>query len=377
MINFAKVACHTPVKWQSNPAFLRHHSAMIAATIPESPMPAPSNIPEFLQVAFTARQALLEQLHAEDTNAYRLFNGSTENWPGVTVDRYGDLLLIQSFHEALDGHDRSAIENFYATALPGLTAVYNDRSGGNSRVVNPLPAEVLVEAQQSREFHEMGVRYLVQARHSGQDPWLFLDMRAGRRRIMQEVAGKSLLNLFAYTCGIGVAAAMAGAAHVVNVDFAESSLKVGKDNARLNDLPIRLRFVQSDAFAAMRQLAGIGQPKMVRGKRLPPFPVLEKKAFDVVFLDPPRYAKSPFGVVDLLNDYAALMKPALMCTEEGGTLICCNNAAQMSREVWADQLQRCATKAGRTIRELEWITPEADFPSHDGQPPLKIALLRV
>ena len=71
------------------------------------------------------------------------------------------------------------------------------------------------------------------------------------------------------------------------------------------------------------------------------------------------------------------MKLAVLCTVEGGMVICCNNAVQISREFWADQLQRCATKAGRTIRELEWITPEEDFPSHDGQPPLKIALLRV
>lgn len=330
-----------------------------------------------LQAAFTARQALIEQLHGEDTTAYRLFNGSSENWPGLTVDRYGDLLLIQTFHEPLDGHDRPAVENFYASALPGLTAIYNDRSRANSRIGNPLPAEVLAEAQKEREFSELGVRYLVQARHGGQDPWLFLDMRAGRRRVMQEAAGKSVLNLFAYTCGIGIAAAKAGAAHVVNVDFAESNLKIGKENARLNDLPVRLRFVHSDAFAAMRQLAGLGQPKMVRGKLMPAFPALEAKTFDLVFLDPPRYAKSPFGVVDIVNDYAALMKLALACTTEGGTLICCNNAAQISRETWGDQLDRCARKAGRTIRAIEWIAPEADFPSHDGQPPLKIALLRV
>lgn len=332
---------------------------------------------DLLQAAFAARQPLLARLHAEDTDAYRLFNGSTENRPGLTVDRYGDLLLIQTFHNALDGHDRVAIEGFYTAALPGLTAIYNDRSGANSRVGNPLPAEVLAEAQKPREFHEMGVRYVVQARHGGQDPWLFLDLRAGRRRVMREAPGKSLLNLFAYTCGIGVVAAKAGATHVVNVDFAESSLKIGKENARLNDLPIRLRFVHSDAFAALRQLAGIGQPAMVRGKRMPAFPKLDKRSFDLVFLDPPRYAKSPFGVVDIVNDYAALMKLALQCTTEGGTLICCNNAAELTREVWADQLARCAAKIGRTIRELEWIAPEDDFPSHDGRPPLKIALLRV
>lgn len=330
-----------------------------------------------LQAALTARQAMIERLHAEDTNAYRLFNGSTENKPGLTVDRYGDLLLIQTFHEPIDGHDRAAIEEFYRAAMPGLVAVYNDRSRANSRICNPLPPEVLAEANKLREFNEMGVRYAVQGRHSGQDPWLFLDMRAGRRRVMQEAVGKSLLNLFAYTCGVGVAAAKAGAAHVVNVDFAESNLRVGKENARLNELPIRLRFVQSDAFAAMRQLAGLGQAAMVRGKRMPAFPKLDQRAFDVVFLDPPRHAKSAFGVVDIVNDYAALMKLALACTVEGGTLICCNNAAQISRDTWGEQLLRCAKKAGRTVRELEWIAPEEDFPSHDGQPPLKIALLRV
>ena len=110
---------------------------------------------------------------------------------------------------------------------------------------------------------------------------------------------------------------------------------------------------------------------------MPAFPRLEPRTFDLVFLDPPRYAKSPFGVVDIVHDYAALMKLALLCTTEGGTLICCNNAAAVSREAWADQLERCAAKIGRSVRQLEWIAPEDDFPSHDGQPPLKIALLRV
>ena len=99
--------------------------------------------------------------------------------------------------------------------------------------------------------------------------------------------------------------------------------------------------------------------------------------FDLVFLDPPRYAKSPFGVVDLVSDYPALFKPALLCTAEGGTLVCCNNIAEVDRDAWLDQLQRSARKAGRTVREVEWILPEADFPSLDGRPPLKMVALAV
>ena len=286
-------------------------------------------------------------------------------------------MLVQTFNRPLAADRLAALEDFYADAFPGLPVFYNDRSQANSRITNALPPEQVAAAHEPRQFQELGVNYRFQARHAGQDPWLFLDLRAGRRRVMQEIGKKSLLNVFAYTCGVGIAAAKAGARHVVNVDFAESSIAVGKENARLNELPIRVRFVQSDAFAALRQLSGQGQAQMVRGKRMPPFPKLEPHQFDVVFLDPPRYAKSPFGVVDLVNDYAALFKPALLCTAEGGTLICCNNVAEVARDAWLDLLQRSARKAGRTIREVEWIAPEADFPSSDGQPPLKIVLLRV
>jgi len=332
---------------------------------------------EHLAAAFVAREALLNQCHAEYTDAYRLFHGSVEGEPGLTIDRYGELLIAQSFHRPLEPAQLDALKTFYGEVMPGLILVYNDRSQSNSRIANPLSDEDMALATQPRQFQELGVNYRIQARHAGQDPWLFLDMRAGRRRVMREAAGKSVLNYFAYTCGVGTAAAKAGALRVINVDFAESSLAIGRENARLNELATRPRFVKSDFFPAARQYSGIGQPKFVRGRSLPPFPKLEKHAFDLVFLDPPRYAKSIFGVVDVVNDYPALFKPALLSTAEGGTLICCNNVAEVEREAWLAQLQRSAVKAGREVREFEWIMPEADFPSPDGNPPLKMLLLRV
>jgi len=339
--------------------------------------PSVAPLVEHLAAAFVAREALLNQCHAEQTDAYRLFHGSVEGEPGLTVDRYGELLIVQTFHHTLQPAQLDALETFYAEVMPGLIPVYNDRSLANSRIANSLSSEAMTVALQPRQFQELGVNYRIQARHAGQDPWLFLDMRAGRRRVMQEAAGKSVLNLFSYTCGVGVAAAKAGARLVINVDFAESSLAIGRENARLNELPTRPRFLKSDFFAAARQFSGIGQPKFVRGRSLPPFPKLEKQAFDLVFLDPPRYAKSLFGVVDTVNDYSALFKPALLSTSEGGALICCNNVAEVERHAWLDQLQRSAVKAGRVIREFEWIAPESDFPSPDGNPPLKMVLLRV
>lgn len=320
---------------------------------------------------------MLTRLHSEGTDAYRLFHGTAEGWPGLTIDRYGDLLLVQSFHQSLATDELAAAEDFYAKVLPGLTTIYNDRSRGNSRIANQLPSEQMQAAEQPREAHELGVTYRIQARHQGQDPWLFLDLRASRRQVMNAAPGRSLLNLFAYTCGVGIAAAKAGALSVVNVDFAESNLIIGRENARLNHLPIPPLFIKSDVFAAVRQLSGLGQAARVRGKLMPKFPKLEPQQFDLVFLDPPRYAKSPFGVVDLINDYSAVFKPALLCTAEGGTLYCCNNVAEVDRDAWLDQLQRSARKAGRPIRNYEWIWPEADFPSPDGKPPLKMLALAV
>ncbi|MCC7311253.1 MAG: class I SAM-dependent methyltransferase [Sulfuritalea sp.] len=337
----------------------------------------PQTLVTLLSAALDARADLITRLHAEQTDAYRLFHGSVEGHPGLTVDRYGELLLVQCFHSPLATQALAALRAFYAERLPDLALVYNDRSQANSRIANPLPPEEIDAATQPRQMHEMGVAYRIAGRHGGQDPWLFLDLRAARRRVMHEAPGKSLLNLFAYTCGVGIAAARADARFVVNVDFAESSLSIGKESARLNALPVRPRFVKCDAFAAMRQYSGLGQAQRVRGKLMPPFPQLDRQVFDLVFLDPPRYARSPFGVVDLVNDYAAVFKPALLCVAEGGTLICTNNVADVRRDAWLDQLQRSAAKAGRPIREMEWILPEADFPSSDGQPPLKIALLRV
>ena len=102
-----------------------------------------------------------------------------------------------------------------------------------------------------------------------------------------------------------------------------------------------------------------------------------ERQFDLVFLDPPRWAKSHFGTVDLIRDYPSVLKPSLLATHEGGTLICTNNVAKVDFEEGMDVVRRCADKAGRPVRDYEIITPEADFPSPDGQFPLKIVLLHV
>jgi 23S rRNA (cytosine1962-C5)-methyltransferase len=204
-------------------------------------------------------------------------------------------------------------------------------------------------------------------------------MRVGRRFVLDHSEGKSVLNLFSYTCGVGICAALAGASEVWNVDFAERNLAVGADNAELNALDKeKIQFIQSDFFTAAKQLAGIPVKQRVRrGQKPRPFKKLEEKQFDLVYLDPPRWAKSHFGTVDLIRDYPSVLKPSLLAAKEGGTLVCTNNVAKVPMNEWLDTVQRCANKAGRPVKDFEILTPESDFPSPDGQHPLKIAVLQL
>ena len=115
----------------------------------------------------------------------------------------------------------------------------------------------------------------------------------------------------------------------------------------------------------------------MRGRRLPRFPRLEPESFDLVLLDPPTYAKSPFGVVDLVRDYQSLLKPALGTVASGGVLYCTCHVASVEEEDWHIQLRRCAAKHRRPIRSLDVIRPGEDFPSLDARPPLKVARLAL
>lgn len=330
---------------------------------------------DLIQTALVSRRPLLETLHAENSDCYRLFHGINEGIPGLTVDRYGPQLLIQTFHEPVTEEQceqiHRAVEKFLGCTLE---RVYNDRSSANSRRSDDFRVD-----DWEGVAHELGISYRIKGKHEGQDPLLFLDMRAGRRWIQKNAAGKSVLNLFSYTCGVGVVAAAAGASRVLNVDFSTRSLAIGRENARLNNLSDQqIDFFQSDFFTAVKQLAGIPVKQRVgRGRKPKPFPRIQQEKFDLVFLDPPRWAKSTFGTVDLIRDYPSVLKPALLATKPGGQLVCANNVASVDYDEWLDIVQRCAVKAGCPVKQVTRLTPESDFPSPDGRFPLKLVVLQL
>ncbi|POA18569.1 SAM-dependent methyltransferase [Pseudomonas sp. FW300-N1A1] len=337
-----------------------------------------SSLNQALCAALDHRQDLLAELHAQGTDCYRLFHGSQEGAGGLTIDRYGPQLLVQSFHQSLERETLLQLHDAINQHLGlDLLLVYNDRSRGNSRIDREDTVYRADEAALADQIgHEWGLNYRVRGRHAGQDPLLFLDLRNARGWVKEHSADKSVLNLFAYTCGVGLSAAAGGAREVCNLDFAEGNLAVGRENGLLNPQLPTMQFVQSDYFPAIRQLAGLPISQR-RGQKLPSYPRLEQRQYDLVLLDPPAWAKSAFGTVDLLRDYQSLLKPALLATAEDGVLICCNNLAKVSLDDWREQVLRCAEKAGRTVRDWKVLTPGSDFPSMDQQPPLKTLILQL
>lgn len=334
------------------------------------------SLDQAVRAALANRQALIAELHAQNTDCYRLFHGSQEGAGGLTLDRYGQQLMVQSFHQTLTRDELLALHEQVNEALGLHTLlVYNDRSRGNSRIDRSDPVYASSEeALADQVGREWGLDYRVRGRHPGQDPLLFLDLRNARGWIQRHSAGKSVLNLFAYTCGVGLNAAAGGAHEVVNLDFAEGNLAVGRENGALNPDLLPMQFVQSDYFPAIRQWAGLPIAQR-RGQKLPSYPRLAQRQFDLVFLDPPAWAKSAFGTVDLLRDYQSLLKPAILATADNGTLVCCNNLAKVAMTDWREQVLRCASKLGRPVRAHEQLLPAADFPSADGNPPLKTLVL--
>jgi len=336
----------------------------------------PESLEELLVGAIERRRALLERLHAEGTDCYRLFHGVAEGRPGLTIDRYGPVLLLQTWREPLTPAEIGRFGQIVReTCGLDVTPVWNHRGPDRGAQLPYEGAGPVIESPELDDAPigaELGLRYHVTPRHRGQDPLLFLDLRAGRRRVRDYARGKSVLNLFAYTGGVGLCALKGGADEVWNVDFARSSLAWAEKNLVLNGLGgDRVRMVREDVVPVLRQLAGL--PVKGRGAQKRSFQSFEPRRFDLVVLDPPRWAKGPFGAIDIVRDYPSLLKPALLATAPGGSLLLTHNAARVGREDWVAILRRTAEKFGRPFASLELFEPEEDFPSLDGEPPLKLA----
>eukprot|EP00873_Tetraselmis_striata_P018830 jgi/Tetstr1/439094/TSEL_002961.t1 len=332
-----------------------------------------------LAIERRASAGLFQRAAREGTTAFRLLHGPTEGAPGVSVDLYGTRVLVQSWREPLGVDACDALGEACRCAMRPfvegpLEVEFHLRGRAARQAGRPLhqPVKRGDDAAEQETFSELGLSYHWQALRAGGDPSLFLDFRPVRRLLAAEAAGKDVLNLFSYTCGAGVAALAGGAASVVNVDHSAAYLAAGKRNTALNAAAWEGRTptvenIAQDFYTAARQMAGIGiKGRASRGRRNASFPKLPRRDFDLVVLDPPTLTKSAFGAVDIVNDYASLAKPALLCTRPGGgTLVATNHAPHANAEEWLEAVVRCGKKCGRPVAEarlLEIEQDDDDFP---------------
>lgn len=331
-----------------------------------------------LAEALGRRQPLIARLQAEHTDAYRLFHGSVEGRPGLTVDRYGNYLLAMVFWDPLTARELACLHSL-AQELQLQLIVWERQEKGRSLVRHRDESPSVPTLAQGEGWsleaicHEQGQSFAIAPYSHGKDPYLFLDFRAGRRWLRREVkADQTVLNLFSYTCGAGVAAAANGG-QVVNVDFSRWCLEIGRQNGNLNGIAkSRFQTWQEDVFPILRQVSGLGVKGRAAQRRYLKVP---QQRFDVIVLDPPTVASSPFGKVDLRCDYASMFKPCLLALNEGGRILATNHHAEVSWDAWERSLKRTATKIGLPEPQVERLLPEEDFPSFDGEQPLKMAVV--
>jgi 23S rRNA (cytosine1962-C5)-methyltransferase len=262
---------------------------------------------EHLDRALAARRALDQpELPEQHAAPVRVFNGYTEGWPGLVVERFGHALVVQANEPVRADLVQHLVESWIEPAVVLWKNRMGDPASQRGTVVYgafaALPTRTI----------EHGVHYSLDLRLN-RDASFYLDTRPVRRWLGQHAIGRSVLNAFAYTGSLGVAAAVAPARRVVQTDRTRHFLEVAKRSYGLNRLTISRRdFVVGDFFEAC-----------ARWRR-------ERLLFDIVVIDPPVRSNSPRGTVDLLHQYARLLNKIRPLVSDGGTIIAINNALYLS-----------------------------------------------
>lgn len=315
-----------------------------------------------LSAALDKRRAL--GLPNASTNTYRLIHGEGDGIDGLTVDVYDRHLVASLYTEDYGEREQGWVQELAKLAFEGVYLKRRPRQANElaeteRRERAPDQAEVGTSAPASFTVMENGVPFEVRL-GDGLSTGLFLDQRDNRARVMSLAPGKSVLNLFAYTCGFGAVAAASAAAHTVNIDISRGALERGRHNYELTgNASDAHTFLARDVFETLPKLA----------KR--------EQRFDVVILDPPSYASTRRGRFSVERDYPELATIAIRLVAEGGTLLACLNHHKLDQRALEKAVSSAGNSASRPVRHLEFVGPPADHEPLRGRiPHLKSAWIR-
>jgi 23S rRNA (cytosine1962-C5)-methyltransferase len=295
-----------------------------------------------LQKAMDRRFALFG---GQPPEAFRLVNAESDSLPGVIVDRYEAYWVCQ-FLSAGAERWRDDIAAHLQSLLP-CRGIY-ERSEGEGRRKEGLPNRTGVLSGEAPpallEVRENGLRFLVDL-HGGHKTGFYIDQRENRRRLADFAAGRDLLNVFSYTGGFGINALAAGAATVTHLDSSSESLTLARRNTLLNQLDEqRCEYVCADAFEQLRRLRDSGS------------------TFDLVVLDPPKFAASAHQLPAAARGYKDINLSAFRLLRPGGILFTFSCSGHMEASLFQKIVADAALDADRDAQILGRLHQAGDHP---------------
>ena len=283
-----------------------------------------------------------------DTGSCRVIFGEADFLPGLVVDKFSDVLVVQSLALGIDRLKDQIVELLKEVlAADGIEirGVY-ERSDAKVRrqegmelykgfIGEPFDTNV--------EIEENGVRYMVDVK-DGQKTGFFLDQKYNRKAIQRLCKNAKVLDCFTHTGSFALNAGYGGAKEVTGVDASELAVEQATLNSKLNGMEDRVKFICRDVFELL--------------------PVLEEKGekFDVVILDPPAFTKSRNSVKNAVKGYREINLRAMKLVRDGGFLATCSCSHFMTYELFTQTIHQAARNVHKRLRQVEYRTQAPDHP---------------
>ncbi len=301
-----------------------------------------------------------------DTSSCRLIFGEADFLPGIVIDKFADILVVESLALGID-RLKEKILNEVKKILKNddiyIRGIY-ERSDSKVRLEEGLQRYkgfIGDEFDTKVLISENDVKYYVDV-CDGQKTGFFLDQKYNRKAVAGICKDKEVLDCFTHTGSFALNAAKGGAAHVTAVDISQTGIDQARENAELNGLGNKIDFVVSDVFDYL--------PKVLN----------EGKKYDVIILDPPAFTKSRDSVKNASKGYKEINLRAMKILKDGGYLATCSCSHFMTQELFLQAVASAAKDAHKRIRQVEYRTQGPDHPvlwNSDTSFYLKFLILQV
>ncbi len=283
-----------------------------------------------------------------DTGSCRLIFGEADFLPGIVVDKFSDVLVVESLALGIDRMKGMILEAVKETLkADGITirGIY-ERSDAKVREQEGMPRQkgfIGEEFDTNVRIEENGIIYMADVQN-GQKTGFFLDQKYNRQAVRRLCKDARVLDCFTHTGSFALNAAAAGAASVLGVDASDTGIAQARLNARLNGLEERVEFVCRDVFELLPELERKGEK------------------FDVVILDPPAFTKSRNSVKNAVKGYREINLRGMKLVRDGGFLATCTCSHFMTRELFEKTIQQAARNVHKRLRQAEFRTQAPDHP---------------